>query len=151
MINKQKVIQKVLVELNRKIALVTNELIQIQEALTDATKNAVGDKHETERVMIQLEQERLTNQLTPLATMKEFVLSLPHTDNAPTLGVIPGSLIQTSSGTFYLAVSIGKIKVDEDEVFCLSQESPMGQLLIGKHIGETITLNGKSFAIQDLI
>ncbi|MWD30855.1 3-oxoacyl-ACP synthase, partial [Aquicoccus sp. SCR17] len=43
----------------------------LQESLNSETKSSAGDKHETGRAMVQLEQEKLAQQLVELDRLKE--------------------------------------------------------------------------------
>ena len=54
-------------------------------------------------------------------------------------------------GTYFLAAGLGKITVGEEDVFVISTASPIGQLLVGKTVGEEIVFNGVTQRILDVI
>ena len=53
-----------------------------------------------------------------------------------------GSLIKTTKGTYFLAVSIGKITVENEDYFAVSAQSPIGQQLLGSKVKNIVTFNG---------
>lgn len=116
-----------------------------QETLTatasEDAKSSAGDKHETAVSMAQLEQEKLTTQINEFLKLKEHLNALNpdvihHT-------IQKGSLIETNNGWFYLSIGLGQIKTPEISFFCISQEAPLGKLLIGKSANESIEFNGR--------
>ena len=48
-----------------------NQINEIQESLTSETKSSAGDKHETGRAMLQLEREKVGQQLAEVEKLKE--------------------------------------------------------------------------------
>jgi transcription elongation GreA/GreB family factor len=70
-------------------------------------------------------------------------------DTPPT--VQEGALVQLGSDWFLLAVSVGQVKVDDKQVFLLSKNSPLGELLLGKKKNEAIQFRGKPQTITELV
>ena len=62
----------------------------------------------------------------------------------------PGSLVTTTNGVFFLAISIGPIQLDKNQYFVISPESPVGKLLIGKKPGARISWNDKEYIVQSI-
>ncbi|MBP8792637.1 MAG: 3-oxoacyl-ACP synthase [Lutibacter sp.] len=108
--------------------------------LFSETKSSAGDKHETGRAMIQLEMEKASQQLLVVTEMKDILkkLSIEKTSEIGKLG----SLIKTTKGTYFLAVSIGKITVENEDYFAVSAQSPIGQQLLGSKVKNIVTFNG---------
>ena len=50
-------------------------------------------------------------------------------------------------GDFFLSVSIGNVKIDENAIMIISPQSPIGALLMGKMIGDTFSFRGKEAEI----
>ena len=134
---------------------VESKVLELQQQLTllrsDAEsegKSTAGDKHETGRAMIQLEQEQLGKQLSEqeqlLAALNQWN-EVSHTDQ-----VASGSLVKTNKGFFYLTIGLGKIAIDNDIVFVLSALSPLGKNLISKKVGEQFTVNGVLYSIESI-
>ncbi len=106
------------------------------------TKSSVGDKHETGRAMLQLEMEKASQQLSSINLMKS-VLNKISTDIVADV-IYLGSLIVTDKATYYLAISAGKITIDSYDYFAVSTNSPIGQQLLGKRVGDRIPFNNET-------
>ena len=107
--------------------------------LLSETKSSAGDKHETGRAMIQLEMEKAGQQLAGVNVMTEVLDRVEIEKTSET--VCLGSLIKTTKGTYFLAVSVGQIKVENDTYFVVSSQSPVGKQLLGKKNGDNIPFN----------
>lgn len=118
----------------------------LQTSLSSESKSTAGDKHETGRAMIQLEREKLGNQLKQLE-LQEAVLKKIKTDYNSNL-VVLGSYVETNNMHYYLSISLGKVLLENKDIFAISSQSPIGALLLGKKVGDTITFNGKTSIIK---
>lgn len=145
MITKEKIRQKCFEMLDEKIHSMQNMINDLTEGLNNETKSAVGDKHETTRVMMQLEQEKLQKQLGELILQKNNLEKLPLTQT--NTKIINGSLVETDKGYIFIAVALGKIKVDENQIIAISANSPLATKLLGLNINETATMNGTAYKI----
>ncbi len=119
-------------------------IASVQAAGEEDTKSSAGDKYETGREMMKQEIER-HQQLLAQAQQMEEVLEKISLEQRIITG--PGSLVQTDEGLFYLAIGIGKLTVDEEEVFVLSPSAPVGKLLIGKRAGDTFSFNTRTYKV----
>lgn len=143
---KEQVIEVCRVQLNHKISDLSAALKEVVEAGNMETKSTAGDKHETGRAMMQLEQEKLGKQIQDAETqLNEFekVDFRLQSDK-----IVLGSLVQTNRGFFLVAVSIGKMDVEGKIVFAISLQSPLGKALLGKKQNETLVFNGISYQIE---
>ncbi|MCY1465477.1 hypothetical protein D9M71_836260 [compost metagenome] len=52
-----------------------------------------------------------------------------------------GSVVKTNLGIYFIAISIGVVKIDEEKVFVISNQSPIGKLLLRKKVGESFIFN----------
>jgi transcription elongation GreA/GreB family factor len=107
--------------------------------LFSETKSSAGDKHETGRAMIQLEMEKAGQQLSEVIWMKEVLNRIDIKKNNDVISL--GSLIITTKGNYFLAISVGKISVESLDYFAISSQSPIGKQLLGKKVGEFIAFN----------
>ena len=114
-------------------------------SLTSETKSSAGDKHETGRAMLQLEREKLGQQLAEAEKMRQTLSKVPLASKPDHIGL--GSWVETSAAQYFLSISAGEYKEKQDSVYCISAATPIGQLLLGKSLGETITFNGKDIKI----
>lgn len=147
--NRSKVIDTLNKAISERIGELNAELAQLREGLASDTKNTSGDKHETSRAMNQLEQERLGNQLIQA---EEMQLSIKRIALLPKTELVQnGSLIKMNNSWYLLATAFGKLNIDSQLVFVLSQASPIGQQVIGKKTGDRIQFNGKEMRIEEIL
>jgi len=106
-----------------------------QKALASETKSSAGDKHETGRAMLQLEMEKASQQLSSIDQMK-IVLTRLHMETSVVAKL--GSLIVTNDANYFLAISAGEIKINDTTYYAISPSSPIGKLLLGKQVGDTV-------------
>ena len=133
----------------QKMNTFQNALTEAQESANNETKSSAGDKHETGRAMAQLETEKLTAQLTEASKLLQVLNQIDITivNNAVRLG----SLVTTNNGNFLIAVSLGKVTINNDDYFVISSASPIGKLLIGLSINSEFTFNGRKYIIEEVV
>jgi len=106
-----------------------------QKALSSETKSSAGDKHETGRAMLQLEMEKAGQQLASINQMKRVLAKIDlNTTDVVTLG----SLVMTNHTNYFLAISAGEIILNATTYYAISPSSPIGKLLLGKRVNETV-------------
>lgn len=62
-----------------------------------------------------------------------------------------GSLIKTDSLTFFIAISIGKVEIENSAYYIISLQSPIGQLLKSKAKGHKFEFNGNKYTIKEVL
>lgn len=107
--------------------------------LFSETKSSAGDKHETGRAMIQLEMEKAGQQLSVANEMIEALKRISIDESSEIIKL--GSLIKTTKGTYFLAISVGQLKVENDIYFVVSSKSPIGKQLLGKQVADILPFN----------
>ncbi|MCF6168378.1 GreA/GreB family elongation factor [Lutibacter sp.] len=122
-----------------KYNTVTASIESYKKALFSETKSSAGDKHETGRAMLQLEMEKAGQQLTGVIEMKK-VLNKITFENSTGFSCL-GSLIFTNKLNYFLAISAGKIIIENKTYYAISTNSPIGQQLLGKKVGDSISFN----------
>ena len=123
-----------------KLNGIQREFDSLQEALMSETKSSAGDKHETGRAMAQLEQEKLSRQLSET---RKSLDGLKQIDPGKEMNEVAfGSLVQTNRGYFFVSVGIGQITVNEVSVVCITAGSPLGQKILNKTKGDMVEMNG---------
>lgn len=148
MFSKQEVYHTCFNLLEDKIAALKKSFRDITEEAETDSKSSAGDKHETSRAMMQMEQEKISNRLNRVLEEKVRLEKI-NTDRQPER-IIPGSLIETDKGWFFLAVSLGKVIVSGTPVFVLSPASPLGTRLMGLKAGEAAVINGVTYLVNHL-
>lgn len=119
---------------DEKILRVQEGISNAQEAANNEGKSSMGDKYETGRAMMHLEKDKMKMQLGEIAKMKR-ALGLIKIQNKSERTEL-GCLVLTSSGSYFLAISIGLLEIVGEQVFVISPMSPVGQLLLGKKVGD---------------
>ncbi|MRI01238.1 3-oxoacyl-ACP synthase [Kriegella sp. EG-1] len=133
----------------QRLSRIQNNITSIQEALTSETKSSAGDKHETGRAMLQLEREKLGQQLAEAEKMKHTLAKVDISKSTEFVQL--GSLVITSKANYFLAISAGEFKNEEVSAFCISIQTPIGQLLLGKAKDDVILFNGTEIIIAEII
>ncbi len=145
---KQTLYQTCLATLAAKIVDLQKAIDSIDESKQNETKSSAGDKYETGRAMMQMETDKITAQLE-LAKQTHSLLQQIKVDQRAA-NIRQGSLVVTDQRTYFLAVSLGRVVVSEQSCFCISPDAPIGQLLLGKTVGEEIAFNGKKEKILEV-
>lgn len=130
---------------------ISNLKSQMAELVNDAandSKSTAGDKHETSRAMMQLEQEKLGAQLKILEEQQRQLDQIPLQNNSGKVN--NGSLVETDRGWIFIGAALGKINVNNKEVICISQQSPLGKLLFVQDSGSIVSLNNVKYQILSI-
>ena len=61
-----------------------------------------------------------------------------------------GSIVRTDFENFYISISAGSYTVGSKKYYCISAQSPIGKLLLGKQRGDVISFNHRKITIIDL-
>lgn len=137
--------------INEKIKQIQTSLDLSQDALVSDTKSSAGDKYETSREMIQQDLDRLQRQLNEAQKDLQILQSIPSLPPATENRVRLGSLVKTEMGFYFLSIGIGKVTCAAQTVFVVSLQSPIGQLLLGKTVGEEFSFQQKSQVILGIL
>jgi transcription elongation GreA/GreB family factor len=122
---------------------------EIQESLTSETKSSAGDKHETGRAMLQLEREKAGQQLLEIEKLNQVLCKIDVSKSSQTIGL--GSVILTSQANYFIAISAGEIKLEDQLFFAISANTPIGQLILGRQEGDQIQFRDQKFQIIKVI
>ncbi|ANQ48179.1 3-oxoacyl-ACP synthase [Flammeovirga sp. MY04] len=135
--------------------IVVQKIKSSEEAMNSAqnsanaeTRSTAGDKHDTARAMAHLEKEKMGEQLSQNLQLLRVIEELKETD-ATTVG--PGSLVVTNVGMYYLSISLGQVKFENQMVFVISTQSPIGRMFVGKSKEEEVMFNGRKFIIKEVL
>lgn len=122
-----------------------NAIDSVQSSANSETKSTAGDKHETARAMAQLEVEMLSRQLSEA---NKSIESLQRLRNPDRTGIAqPGSVVVTSVGTFFIAVSIANLEIAGEKVMAISPEAPLAKAIVGRKAGDEVRWSDKQLAI----
>ncbi|WP_131538049.1 3-oxoacyl-ACP synthase [Pedobacter nototheniae] len=146
---KTQLYQLCLIFIEKRIENIEYSLQQARQASNDDTKSSAGDKYETTREMMQQEMDRNSKLLYEAGQQKIALQQIENVDAAKE--VKNGSLVFTSEGNFYISISAGELKTDEQTFYAVSQAAPIGKLLIGKKVGEGFKFNSKTYQINQIL
>jgi hypothetical protein len=134
--------------LDDKIITIRQKLDELKESLTGETKSTAGDKHETARAFVHIEQENTGRQLEVLLQQKAELQSFSaiHISGV----IVPGALVKTDRGWLYISAGIGKAVINGETVFALSPQSPLGKKLIGCKVGDSVEINGIKYTVASI-
>lgn len=135
-------------QLESRLETLRTELLQLDESKGSATKSSAGDKHETGRAM--MEQELVRIQAQTEATRKQLneLQQMPSTDSSVAAF---GAAVRTKNGIYFLSVPVGRVLGTEEALFAISAGSPLGQLLLGKMAGASVSFRGNLFEILEVL
>ena len=101
-----------------------------QESANDQSKSSMGDKYETSRSMGQLDRNMHARQYEQIRQERTVLERITDADVSPRGAV--GSLMKTTAGWFFISVSLGAVKFEDETVIAVSSSSPVGISLLGK-------------------
>lgn len=131
-----------------RITVLRDQLRDLVEGASNDSKSTAGDKHETARAMMQIEQEKLANQLNLTLAQEQSMQRVQDVNSSES--IVNGSLVETNQGWIYISVPLGRVEVKNTIVMCLSAQSPLGMKLIGKTIGEKVQINAAEYLIKSI-
>lgn len=119
-----------------------------KESRDSDTKSSAGDKFETGREMMQREMDKLS---ASIDVFKSHLVKIKTIDTDKKFAKIGfGSIVETDTGTYYMSVGLGKLSSDGVEFYTISNDSPLGELLMHKQAGEQIDLRGRIIHIKSV-
>ncbi len=132
-----------------KLIAIQKAIYEIQESLTTETKSSAGDKHETGRAMLQLEREKIGQQLAETQKLKEILSKIDSSKMSKKVSL--GCVLYSSQHNYFIAISAGKLQLEGDHFYAISAHTPIAQLLLGKSVGEEVVFRNETFSIIQII
>ncbi|MEJ6978889.1 3-oxoacyl-ACP synthase [Pedobacter sp. P351] len=145
---KQELLKKCFEYAEDRIKSSEKAISSAKEASQDDTKSSAGDKYETTREMMQQEISRNESQLYEARKLKHALMQVQVEKQSDRIQ--NGSLIFTTNGNFFISVSAGQFKLENQTFFAISSASPVGKLLMGLRKGERFSFNAKEFEILEI-
>lgn len=146
---KQELLNRCLALGEQRIENARQAMSAAQEAANNESKSSAGDKYETGRAMAQIERDKAAQQLSEALALKNSVEIIAL--NPPSGNVLLGSLVKTDGPHFFIAISAGKVRVDDTDFFVVAPASPIGRALIGLQMGDPFTFNNKVINIIEIL
>ncbi len=146
---KQKILSKYQILLQDKIDIYQDLILSLTEDAQNDAKSSAGDKHETTLSKLHIEQEKIANKLKE-ALEQQAILSKLDIDQ-PSNKVILGSLVITNHLTVFICTALPKITVDNQTVFAISPQSPLGVQLMYKTVKAEFLVNQVNYKILEIL
>ena len=134
---------------NQRMSHIQAAIDAASESGNDETKSSAGDKHETGRAMMQLEQEKNAKQLIETLELKKLLDRINPNHQSQTVAL--GSLVITNKENFYISISAGKLMIDSEIYFAVSPTSPIALKLIGLKADQEMDFNGSLYSIRQVL
>jgi len=144
--DKSNLIKLIKIKLSEKIENF-EKLISETRASSNDTKSSMGDKYETGREMLQQEINNLQIQLNEILKQKDFLKTILLKQAEK---VEKGAIVKTEKGLFFISVSLGEIKVENEKIICISPESPLAKAMNGKQKDEVFSINNINQKIENI-
>jgi transcription elongation GreA/GreB family factor len=123
-------------------------LQELTLSMGSETKSSAGDKYETGRAMIHIEQDAIRRQLAEVLSQGAVLDTIDAGIRHSRIG--PGSLVRAGGTYYFLSTALGKVIVDGQVVFALSAQSPLGARLAGNTAGGVVEQNGRQLRIEEV-
>ena len=146
---KKELLEQVFKQIDDKISILQSEFKVYKDSAENETNSTAGDKHDTSKSMMQLEQEKMGAQLSDLLNQKSVLLNITVNTEQKSIGL--GSLVYTNNGNFFLSIFSKQIILNSVNYFPVSIQSPIGKELLKSKKGSTITINTKQYTVIDIV
>ncbi|WP_051907722.1 GreA/GreB family elongation factor [Flavimarina sp. Hel_I_48] len=144
--------KKVIVHLNqlleKKMQGAIDQIASLKESRESDGKSSAGDKYETGVEMIQQEIENAQRQLDQYKRQQTELQRAQAQNSSEVISF--GNLVTTTKGSYFLAIGIGEIKLDDTKCYCISTESPLGAAFLGKKAKDKVVFNNNEHTILDI-
>ena len=135
MFQKSDVISKLLSQLNKKLKFLNQNLESAIISRNSDTKSSAGDKFETSREMAQIEIRKLE---TEILKVQLFIEDLQEKK---------ADFIITETEIFLILIPFGKIAINSQTVYCISNSAPIAKLLLNTDISALFNYGGVDYKV----
>jgi hypothetical protein len=146
---KQKILSQYQILLQDKIDIYQDLINSLTEDAQNDAKSSAGDKHETTLSKLHIEQEKIANKLKE-ALEQQAILSKLDIEQVSD-NVVLGSLVKTNHLTVFVCTALPKIYVDNQSVFAISTQSPLGIQLMHKAVNSEFLINQVQYKILEIL
>lgn len=134
--------------IQNRIKTIEKNLSSLMQAKLLETKSSAGDKYETGMASLQNEEDLYKRQL---ANTQQIYTQFKKINGSKVNHIVePGALIKLPVGWFYMGAALGKITIDNLDVYCISLRSPIGGALKNHKKDDKIYFNEQLFTIAEL-
>ncbi len=134
--------------IEEKSSTLQSEYSIYRESAANETKSTAGDKHDTSKSMMQLEQEKLGKQLAELQRQKKIVSGIDPLKVCSRVEF--GCVIETDNGNFFMSVAAKEFVLNNKTYLAISMQSPLGAAMLNKRVNEDVVYNTKRYKILSI-
>jgi hypothetical protein len=131
-----------------RIAYARKAMEEAQQAANQEERSTAGDKYDTSRAMSQNLRDMNARQWQEALKEMAFLQQINPDQLFTQAG--PGSVVKTSMGNYFIAISGGPYVVGKEKYFAVSPASPIGELLLNRKKGESFVFRGKTVAVTEV-
>ncbi len=146
---KEQLLEKLKLESRQIIYNYKRILNDLQEAKSNETKSSVGDKYETGRTMLQIEEEKMKTQLNNAQSQNQLIELIDPKEEHDKSQF--GSLVFTNKGNYFVSIAFGKMTINNVSYYCISTGSPIAQLILGLVAKDIFHFNNQEFKIEKVL
>ena len=145
---KSAILKACIEQIDAKINVLDSEFNVYKDAVANETKSTAGDKHDTSRSMMQLEQEKMGVQLKELQRQKKILDSIETAEPGSQFRL--GSIVRTDRGNFFISVFARPVVIDNETFMPVSMQSPIAQLISRSKQGSDFIFNANAYKILSI-
>jgi transcription elongation GreA/GreB family factor len=145
---KQKILQQYKQLVNDRVDVFQDMISALTEDSKNDAKGSAGDKHETSLSMMHIEQEKLNHKLSEVLSQNVILDKIDV--NKSSIKVALGSLVKTNNLTVFVSVALPKLVIDDQNIFAISPQSPLGLKLLGNEVGFEFEINSTKYLIESI-
>lgn len=144
---KQQLLKECRKIIKEQIANAKKSMDEAQESANEH-QGAIEDKFESFREACQIQRDMFAKQLeealTRQALLNRVVATRLNKD------IMLGSIVRTDGHNYFISVSLGEVKLQEQEFFVISAMSPVFKAMVNKQVGESFDFRGKQIRVLEV-
>lgn len=133
---------------NKRIQDYKNEIDLIKESI-ESNDKVSNEEDDSGNSKLLNDLEKNMTYLHDAQKMREQLQLIRP--NLVSENAVLGSIVKTDSLSFFIAISMGKVVVDNKDYFVISMASPIGQLVKLKSKGFQFECNGSKYTITEVL
>lgn len=145
---KSVILERLKAHLDARMQAALDAMQSAQSSANEETKSSAGDKYETARAMAQNERDRHAQLYDQIRQERAVLDRIDPLFQFQRVGL--GTLVKTTAGYFFVAVSVGLLDMAGTKVIAVSPQSPLGASLMGKQRGDSFLFQQKKCLIEEL-
>lgn len=123
---------------------------QLQQILESASeeKSSVEEGGDSFKEQLQIDREMYNKKLKDASENMELVNRIDYSKKSEAVSF--GSVVVTDNQCFFVAASLGELKIEGKSIFVISMSSPIFKAMSGKKKGETFPFMNKQVVIKEV-